>query len=96
MSVRSPRHRAVALLLFLTAISSRCLAVYQSGKMSWWELLWWEGSSDYPPQWWHGLAPRLPYVIVVAVVAGGMLLLVSRSVRYLLSRWQQGSGESGP
>jgi len=93
--VKFARHRAAALLLFLMAIPGRCLAVYQSGKMSWWELLWWEGASDYPAKWWHGLAPKLPYMIIVTVVAGGMLLLISRSVRHLISRWQQGSGDSG-
>jgi len=97
MSVKPAKQRAAALLLFLMAIPGRCLAVsHLGGKMSWWELLWWEGATDYPTRWWHGLAPRLPYVVVVAVVTGVTVLFISRSVRHLISRWQQGVGDSGP
>jgi hypothetical protein len=49
---------AVRLLLFiLVCIPSNCFAEKMQGEMSVWDLIWYEGATNYPQRWWHGIGP---------------------------------------
>jgi hypothetical protein len=43
--------------LILSLVTMALLGVARAGEMSAWELFWWNGGSDYPSRWWHGLGP---------------------------------------